>query len=206
MEILKKQFVTVAILLISNIVFAQNDANIQKAFTESYTHEYNKVYGDAINSLIKVYDESNYEINLRLGWLNYSNKNYVQSQNYYQKAVNLKPYAIEAKLGLIKPLSLLENWDNVFQTYDDILKIDPQNTTANYWAGVILYNRKKYEQAAKLFEKVVNLYPFDYDSNHMLAWSYLNLGKNNNAKTLFTKALLIKPGDTSSLDGLSKCK
>lgn len=206
MEILKKQILAFGILFFSQLSFAQNDAAIQKAFTDSYTHEYNKLYNDAIKSLDKVYDESNYEINLRLGWLNYSNKNYVQSQNYYQKAVNLKPYAIEAKLGLIKPLSLLENWDKVFQTYDDILKIDPQNTTANYWAGVILYNRKKYEQAAKLFEKVVNLYPFDYDSNHMLAWSYLNLGKNNNAKTLFTKALLIKPGDTFSLDGLSKCK
>ena len=30
--------------------------------------------------------------------------------------------------------------------------------------------------------------------------------KNNNAKTLFTKALLIKPNDASSLEGLAKCK
>ncbi|MFX4439369.1 tetratricopeptide repeat protein, partial [Acinetobacter baumannii] len=89
---------------------------------------------------------------------------------------------------------------------EDILKIDAQNVTANYWAGVMQYNRKKYEQAARHFEKVVNLYPFDYDSNHMLAWTYLNLGKNNDAKTLFNKALLIRPADSSSLEGLSKIK
>jgi len=206
MEILKKQIVTAALLLTVFAGFSQNDAALQKAFKESYTQEYNKAYGDAIATLTRVYNESSYELNLRLGWLHYSNKNYTQSQVYYQKAVNLKSYAVEAKLGLVKPLAALESWDKVLQTYEEVLKVDAQNYTANYWAGVILYNRKKYEQAAKLFEKVVNLYPFDYDANHMLAWTYLNLGKNNDAKTLFNKALLNKPGDASSLDGLSKCK
>ncbi len=207
MEILKKQIVTIAIICIAINTFAQsNSTALQKAFKDSYVQEYSKLYGEAIASLTKVYDDNNYETNLRLGWLNYQNKNYTQSQSYYQKAVALKPYAVEAKLGLVKPLAALESWDKVLQTYEDILKIDAQNATANYWAGVIFYNRKKYDQAAKLFEKVVNLYPFDYDSNHMLAWTYLNLGKSNDARTLFNKALLIQPADASSLDGLAKLK
>ncbi|MBX9732594.1 MAG: tetratricopeptide repeat protein [Chitinophagaceae bacterium] len=206
MEILKKQIGITAMMLLSFSAWAQSDATIQKAFRDSYTQENNKLYGEAIATLNKVYEENNYEINLRLGWLFYNNKNYTQSQNYYAKAVSLKPYAIEAKFGLIKPLYALENWDKVLSTYEDILKVDAQNVTANYWVGVIQYNRKKYEQAARHFEKVVNLYPFDYDSNHMLAWTYLNLGKNNDAKTLFNKALIIRPADSSSLEGLSKIK
>lgn len=207
MEILKKHFATATFLLLGLSTMAQTDnASLKKVFKENYTQEYNKAYSEAIASLTKVYDENSYEINLRLGWLHYQNKNYSQSQNYYQKASSLKPYSLEAKLGLVKPLSILENWDKVLQVYEEVLKIDPQNTTANYWAGAIQYNRKKYEQSAKLFEKIVNLYPFDYDGNHMLAWTYINLGRNAEAKTLFNKALLNRPDDASCLEGLAKIK
>lgn len=206
MEALKKIILVVFMLLISIVVSAQNEVKLQVAFKESYSLEYNKQYTEAITTLAKLYDEQSYEINLRIGWLHYLNKDYLKSQSYYQKAVSLRPYAVEAKLGLAQPLAALLSLDKLLQVYVDILKIDPQNTKANYWAGVINYNRKKYEQAAKFFEKVVNLYPIDYDSNHMLAWTYLNLGRNNDAKILFNKALLIKPGDASSLEGLAKCK
>ena len=206
MEILKRTMITAVIMLSAFFVQAQSQPELQKAFTDSYTQEYNKKYPEAIASLTKVYNADNYELNLRLGWLHYSNKNYVQSENFYQLAVKQKPYSIEAKLGLVKPLSAVESLDKVLQQYDDILKVDAQNYTANYWAGVIQYNRKKYEAASKLFEKIVNLYPFDYDGNHMLAWTYLNIGKNNDAKILFNKALLNRPADASSLEGLSKIK
>jgi tetratricopeptide (TPR) repeat protein len=207
MEILKKQIITVSFLLIGFSSFSQSDnLALRKAFKESYTLEYNKAYAEAIASLSKVQDENSYEIQLRLGWLNYMNKNYTQSVTNYSKATSLKPYAIEAKLGIIKPLSALESWDKVLQVYEEILKIDPQNYTANYWSGTIYYNRKKYDQASRLYEKIVNLYPFDYDANHMLAWTYLNMGKSNEAKAFFGKALLNRPDDTSSIEGLSKIK
>ena len=206
MEILKKSLVTALCSLTLVFSWAQNEKSLQNAFSESYTQEYEKKYTEAIATLNKYYDEGNYEINLRMGWLYYNNKNYTTSANYYQKAVSLKPYAVEAKLGMVKPLAALESWDKVLQQYEEILKIDPQNYTANYWTGVIYYNRKKYESATKYFEKIVNLYPFDYDANHMMAWSCLNSGRLNDAKTLFNKALLIKPGDTSCTEGLGKIK
>jgi tetratricopeptide (TPR) repeat protein len=206
MQILKQTFIVAIFAAFFLNATAQNEAALQKAFNESYTQEYYKKYPEAIASISKVNDDKNYETNLRLGWLNYLNKNYTQSQANYQKATELKPYSVEAKLGLLKPLSALESWDKVLLQYEEILKIDAQNYTANYWAGNIYYNRKKYDAAIKLFEKIVNLYPFDYDANHMLAWSYLNSGRNNDAKILFNKALLIKPADTSSLTGLGKIK
>ena len=207
MENVKKIIVVAFMAVQSAIAFGQTtEATIQKAFSASYANEYNKKYNDAIADLTRLNEEESYEVNLRLGWLYYMNKSYAQSVTRYQKAVAAKPYSVEAKLGLVKPFSLQENWDKVLQQYADILKIDPQNTTANYWAGIINYNQKKYEQAGKLFEKIVNLYPFDYDSNHMLAWTYLNMGRNNDAKILFNKALLIRPSDSSALSGLAKIK
>jgi len=203
MEILKKSMLAMLSMLFFFFATAQQIATLQNAFKESYTQEYNQQYSVAIATLNKVYDERSYELNLRLGWLSYLIKDYPKSQLYYQKAVYLKPYAVEAKLGLVQPLAALQSIDKLLQVYDEILKIDPQNTKANYWTGIIYYNRKKYEQAAKFFEKMVNLYPFDYDGNHMLAWTYLNLGRSSDAGILFNKALLIKPGDASCLEGLA---
>jgi tetratricopeptide (TPR) repeat protein len=206
MEILKKLFFVIFITGQLNHAFAQQDAALQKAFSESYTLEASGKYAEAASLLEKQNGASNYEIQLRLGWLHYMNKNYTVSQSHYEKAVKAKPYSIEAKLGLIKPLSALESWDKVLQEYEDILKIDPQHYTANYWAGVIQYNRKKYDLAIRHFEKVVNLYPFDYDGNHMLGWSCFQAGRFNDAKLLFNKALLNRPADASCIEGLSKIK
>lgn len=191
-------------LLTALNLFAQSDAVLQKAFRSSYNNENRKDYQAAISDITPYYSESNYEVNIRLGWLNYVNKNYNASQNYYLKAVNLKPSSIEAKFGYVKPLSFLQSWEKVLAQYNAILKIDPQNTQANYWAGVIYYNRKNFTEAIRYFKTVVNLYPFDYDGNHMLGWATLMAGKKQDARAHFNKALIIKPDDTSSIEGLSR--
>lgn len=206
MEILKR-IVLSAILIFSVILtFAQSNTILQKAFRKSYTDEYNKNYSQAINDMMPYYSEGSYEINIRLGWLHYLNKNYDASQSYYLKSVNLKPGSIEAKFGYVKPLSYLKNWVKVLDQYNDILKIDPQNTQASYWAGVIYYNGKQFDDAIRCFRVVAILYPFDYDGNHMLAWSYLMKGRKDEARAYFEKTLLIKPDDASSTDGLSRAK
>jgi TolA-binding protein len=107
---------------------------------------------------------------------------------------------------MIKPLSATENWEKVKLQYLTILKIDPQNTIANYWLGVIYYNRKDYNNAMKLFEKVVNLYPLDYDTVVMLGWTKLNLGKTAEARLLFNHALTLRPNDESATNGLKLLK
>ena len=206
METLKK-ITTICFLLIAfnKGLYAQNFPEMQKAFASSITAEAKGNYTDAIQTLNPVYNEKDYACNLRLGWLYYLTQNYTKAENYYRMAVSIKPYSIEAKLGYVKALSMLESWDMVLKQYDDILKIDSQNYTANYWSAVIQYNRKKYDLAAKSLEKLVNLFPFDYDANHMLAWTYFFQGKKNEAKLLFQQALLIRPADPSAADGLSKC-
>jgi tetratricopeptide (TPR) repeat protein len=206
METLKKIFFTIAIISVQNYAHAQTEIAQQKAFSASYVAESKYNYTEAINQINNVYVEQSYEMNLRLGWLNYLTKNYTNSIKFYEKATTLKPYAIEAKFGLVKPQAVLESWDKVIKQYESILSIDPQNTTANYYLGYTLYNRKQYEAASKHFEKVVNLYPFDYQNSVMLAWTYLRLGKNNEAKILFNKVLMVSPNDASALEGLALIK
>ena len=102
--------------------------------------------------------------------------------------------------------SSMGNWDMVIDQYNKILAIDPNNTVTLYRLGLISYDKKDYNQAYQYFEKVVNLYPFDYQSVVMLAWTNYRLGKTREAKILFNKALLYYPDDASAKEGLGLIK
>lgn len=186
--------------------FSVSAQTLQDAFTKSYSLEAVAKYTDAISAIKSFYDEKSYEQNLRLGYLSYEAGQYTESENYYSKACALMPYSIESKLGYVLPLSAKGNWTKITEVYNDILKIDPQNTKVNYRMGSICYTNKDYKSAYNYLEKVVNLYPFDYDGLILFAWTNLQLSKTAEAKVLFTKVLLLSPGDTSATEGLSKIK
>jgi tetratricopeptide (TPR) repeat protein len=204
MEILiRKAFL---VLFMTGIFFqagAQGYEKQRAAFRTSYALENSGDYKSAVNTLKSVYDDSSYELNLRLGWLSFKSGEFKESEAYYRKAVTLRPYGIEARLGLVFPLSSMGNWTQVNAVYEEILAIDPNNTLANYRYGLIAYGKQEYAKADKLFSKVVNLYPFDYDSLIMLAWTRFKLGNSLEAKALFQKVLLYSPDDASALEGLS---
>jgi tetratricopeptide (TPR) repeat protein len=206
METLKRTSFAAAFVFLISCALAQNSVALQTAFVKSYESEQAGKYAEAISAMKAVYKADSYILNIRLGWLLYLDKQYTESISYYDKSIALKPYAIEARFGCVKPLSAIESWEKVKAHYVEILKIDPQNTVANYWLGVVYYNRKDYTNAGKLFEKVVNLYPLDYDSVIMLAWSKLNSGKSADANVLFNQALILRPDDSSALSGLKLIK
>lgn len=193
------------LLQLSFSAFATDEKELN-AFKSSYALEAKSEFTKAIAVMKEVYREDSYEINVRIGYLCYEAGQFTQSMSYYQKAISLKPYSIEAKLGYVLPAAGLGNWDQVIVQYKKVLEIDAQSSLVNYRMGMIYYSRKDYPTAQKYFERVMNLYPFDYDSVVMNAWSYLQMGKMREAKVLFTKALLIRPDDSSALEGLGLIK
>ncbi len=204
---MKKIILTLAMVSYMGMDAQNTDAKVlQKAFKDSYALEQSTNYQGAIDALKPYYAESSYEINLRMGWLTYMAGKFNESISYYEKSIKLMPYSIEAKLGLIYPLSAMKSWDAVVVQYNDVLKIAPENTTANYKLGLIYYYREKYTDAKKYFEKFLNLFPFEYDAVIMSAWTYYKMGQYNEAKLLFNKALLLRPADVSATEGLSYIK
>lgn len=190
-------------LMISTVALqGQTFIETKDAFQQSYIQEATGEFTAAINSLKGVYDEKSYEINLRLGWLSYLAGSFTESIAYYNKAVNLMPYAIEPRFGIVYPGAAMGNWSMVISQYEKILEISPNNSIAMHRIGLIYYGREDYETAKKYFEKVVNLFPFDYDALTMLGWSYFKLNNFREAKVLFQKALLHTPGGTSATEGL----
>lgn len=181
---------------------AQSEEQI-KAFEQSYIFETEGDYSKAVQALKQCYQEESYPINLRLAWLSYSAGLFTESMAYYHKSIILMPYSIEARLGICYPASAIGNWDLVISSYNAILEIDEKNYTANYKLASIYYGRKAFVVANKHLETIVNLYPFNYNSTLLYAWNQYQLGKTREAKLLFIRTLLLSPGDTSALEGLS---
>jgi len=207
MEILKKLNSiksSILILFLTTSMIAQTEIN--EAFIQSYAFEKQGEYKKGVDALKEVYDASSYEINLRLGWLNYQAGVFTESIAHYQKALNLKSYSEEAKFGLIYPYAAVGKWDEVVVLYHKILMNSPNNTIANYRLGLIYYGRKDYENAERHFKLVVDLYPFGYDGLLMLAWTNFQQSKLREAKVLFNKVLLYSPEDQSALEGLALIK
>ncbi len=203
-----KNILILAGLLIAGAFAAEGQSFERQlnAFRNSYLAESQKDYSTAVAALKEVYSESSYELNLRLGWLTHLQGNYTESAAYYRKAVSLMPYGLEARFGLTYPLAKMGNGNELTRLYEQILEIDPANTVAMYHYGLLLYNQDNQIKAEKLLTKVVNLYPFDYDSVVLLGWIKLKLGKSIEAKGLFQKALLHSPDDESAKLGLSQIR
>jgi tetratricopeptide (TPR) repeat protein len=202
MEFLKKILTVLSFLSLTLLVSSQDFVQKKDAFQQSYIQEATGEFIGAVSSLKEVYDEKSYEINLRLGWLTYESGSFTESRAYYNKAVSLMPYAVEARLGLVYPLAAMGNWTEVIAQYEKILEITPNYSIVLHRLGLIYYGRGEYERAKNYFEKVVNLFPFDYDGLTMLAWSHFKLNNIREAKILFQKALLNTPNGSSAIEGL----
>ena len=207
MEFLRRKLIILILAAagFSSVAQVSQDA-LEVAFTKSYDFEKSGDFKAAADVLKKVYDESSYELNLRLGWLNYNAGLFDESVVFYSNAQKLKPYSEEARFGLILPLAALGKWNEVIGLYNKILEISPNNTIALYRLGLIYYGRKDYNKAQPLFKKVVDLYPFGYDGLLMLGWTSYFLGNYPQAKVLFNKVLLYSPGDASAKEGLQLIK
>ena len=202
MEILKRMLVTILLSILGVVAYSQDYSKSIEGFQNSYLHEASGNLAEAILDLKGIYDENSYEINLRLGWLTYSSGLFSDAQSYYNKAIKLKPFAVEPRFGIVLPLAAMGNWTAVISYYEKILEIMPNNTVAMHRLGLIYYGQKDYLKAKIYFEKVVNLYPFDYDALVMYAWTNFQLKKFREAKVLFNKALMNTPTGSSAMEGI----
>lgn len=204
METLKKLIFVLILSLLAGNGFAQNYEKTIEGFQSSYIHEASGNLAEAILDLKGIYDENSYEINLRLGWLMYSSGLFSDAQSYYNKAILLKPFAIEPRFGIVLPQAAMGSWNSVIAQYEKILEISPNNSIALHRLGLIYYGQKDYLKAEKYFEIVVNLYPFDYDALLMSAWTNFQLKKYRESKILFYKALMNTPTGSSAIEGLKQ--
>lgn len=191
----------VFLMVFTKPVAAQSGSEL--AFSKSYSFEYDKQYAKAIEAMTALNSDA-YEVSLRLGWLYYLNKDYSKSETFYKKAISSETSSVEARFGIVLPLAALGNWNAVLGHYLDILKIDPNNSIANYRSAYIYFSRKDYNNAMTYIGKVIKMYPFDYDSNLLAGKVMLAQGKNAEAKKYLLKALEYNPQSVEAKAALKK--
>lgn len=199
-----KRTTLVAFIMAFAFISRAEDDKVLSAFSASYLGESNKEYLAAIIALENVYDANSYSMNLRLGWLEYLKKDYAKSQSYYKKAIAIEPKSIEARFGLVNPTAALQQWDDLLKLYKDILEVDPNNTVVNYRVSLMYYYRKNYDDADKYIRKVLEEYPFDFDSNALLGAISVAQGKIVEAKKYYKLALTYNPQSKEVQEALKK--
>lgn len=190
-------------MLIVSVIYGQSDKRIA-AFKNSLTYEESNEYEKALSEIENIYSQnkSDYVINLRMGWLNYLNKDYSESIKFYNEALKISNNSIESLLGLTYPYSAKDDWSKVKEIYKKIIEKDKLNYTANLRLGQILLNSGDYLNAKVYLEKVYSLYPSDYETNLYLGWTNYYLKNNTKAAEYFSVALFSYPSDSSALEGL----
>lgn len=196
--------IAVCCLAAVNLSAQSADEKTLTAFSKSYEYEYAKNYTKAYDILKEAYYEKSYDLNFRMGWLSYTIGDQKNAVMYYKKAIELSPKSVEARMGLVYPLSVMQNWDEVAKVYQEVLKIDPNHSVANYRLGLIAYNKKDYTKALEYCNKVKELYPFDYDTNLLIGKTYISLGKITEAKLSLQTALRYDPTSSEAKTLLSK--
>jgi tetratricopeptide (TPR) repeat protein len=197
----------IMLFFVTQLLSQQKDSRIS-AFNSSVKYELKGDYKNALSELQKIYSENknNYLINLRLGWLYYSSKEYNKSFEFYSAAAKLNPESVEAKIGLTYPLSSMGKWNDIVDIYKNILKVENNNYTANLRLGQIYLERFDYPTAKKYLEKVQTLYPGEFEPNLSLGYTYYYLGNNQKAKELFTYALMLDENNALASAGLKLVK
>jgi len=194
--------ITPLFLALIQVGFTQD--KLTEAFKKSYYSEAYQKYDEAIEPIKSVYSADSYVINLRMGWLHYANGDLIESKRYYEKAIELEPKSIEARLGYAYPINDLLDIEGLKTNYGAILKIDPLHSLANYRMALIFYNQKDFNKAIKYLETILSLYPFDYESLVLMAAVNVGLGNIEAAKSNYRMALLYYPENVIIIGELDK--
>lgn len=202
---MKRVILGLALLLIVGIANAQNTKAIE-VYSISYAHEAKQEYSTAIKVMESIVTPTDYAGNLRLGWLFYLNSNLDQSVKHYNIALGLEQKSIEARFGLAYPLAALKQWDKLASNYEELLKVNQNNTVALYRLGYLYYNLANHQKADMYLKTLLNVYPFDYYGNLLKGWNDIKLGKYKEAETAFNMVLIYKPGEQSAMDGMKLLK
>ena len=174
------------------------------ALQASYDSEKEKDYPKAIEPLEKLGAAANaeYIVQLRLGWLQYCNKQYEASISRYKKAAQLATGAVEPLLGLMTvQMAALKN-ENALWTGQSVLARDPSNYTALSRMAWLSYLAQEYRKSISIYRKLVTLYPTDKEMLLGLGYALKKSGDAKEGDACFQKVLLLSPDNTRAQEGL----
>lgn len=165
-------------------------------WAESYRLEALTQYDSAAKSLEVVIDKNpqhEFAI-LRHGWLNYLRGAHNESIRDYQKALDINPKSLDARLGLMLPLLAQQRWREVASYANKVLEVAPWNYFAHVRLMMSEEGERKWDTLAKHAANANQHYPSDATILVYLARANVWLKKDNEARQAYEKVLERIPG------------
>jgi len=141
---------------------------------------------------------------LRRGWLNYLAGKHNTSIRDYQKAMDLSPKSLEARLGIMLPLIAQQRWREVNSHANKVLEVAPWNYYAHVRLMIAEEGERKWDTLLKHATAVNQRYPSD--ATVLLYLARANAWQNNDkaARNAYQQVLERSPSHIEALQYLSQ--
>ncbi len=191
------------LLLLTASLFSADLTDYQENYFKSFTLEENKKYDEAIELLEAIYPKYkyDYELNLRLGWLNYTNKKYQKSIEYLKNANNIQKNSIESLNMILLPYTALKDIKNVKKYASLVIKKSPANYYALIRLAYAYYSVEKYKEALHQYKVLISFFPSDTSIKLGLGSTYLKLKDFVNAQKYYLEILKVSPYHETAYKG-----
>lgn len=147
-------------------------------------------------------EPNNPVIYTELGKLYLTTNEFIQAQEQFSKALELKPDYLDA---LIQEAIILEQQGDVngaTSKLENLLASYPYSTELSFQLGRIYFNNNRLEEAVTQFNRVIILAPNHSNAHYSLGVAYAAQGKISLAIQEFEKVLELNPGNQDVIQKL----
>lgn len=175
-------------------------------WTESYRLESLAQYDSAAKTMNQIIDKdgnNDFAVSRR-AWLNYLRGAHNDAIRDYQRALEINPQSMDARLGLLLPLIAQQRWREVSSNANIVLKESPWNYYAHVRLMIAEEGEKKWQTLAAHALQLSKRYPSDATIMVYLARAYSWMKKDGDASNAYKKVLERVPGHIEASQYLSR--
>lgn len=202
--------ITPRLALVSALMLALSasitQANSDDNWALSYQLEAKQKYAEAQKVMESVSDTGRDAelLALRNGWLLYLQDNYSDAIRAYNKALQINPRSLDARLGFTLPLMAQSRWQEAARQAQLALDQASGNYTAHLRLLACELALQQWDQLRTHAQQLNALFPAEH-----LPWLYLgyalqNKGKNNEARSAFQQVLIRSPENGDAKTAMQK--
>jgi len=122
--------------------------------------------------------------------------NFDSARSFIQQAITLKPNFTEAFFLLTQLEIATGNVEAAINSTQAVIILEPRNPARYYQLGILESSRANFEGAALAFERAVALDQNYANARYLLALTYDELGRGDDARTQLEVVLNLNPGNT----------
>jgi tetratricopeptide (TPR) repeat protein len=137
-----------------------------------------------------------------LGRAHEARNEWEQARQEFQKAVNLRPDYLLARLSLAQLQLRRREWEGALRSAQQIIAVDKNNMNARLIESAALMGEKRYDEAREQIDQMLKAYPNSPDINYQLGLANLAESRYKEAEESFRRSYQLDAGNSRGLMGL----